>query len=362
MSNLARYQLEQVPLDLPGKPMEMIQEEMGLKEVFSLAANENCLGTSPKALKAMKQAVDNSFKYPDRGSLLLRQKVASMLEIDDDMVLFANGADNIITLISLAFVNEGDEVIVGDPSFFVYDTVTQIMGGKLVKVPLRNFTYDLPGIVERITEKTKVVIVCNPNNPTGTIVTEEQVADFMEKVPPRCVVIFDQAYEEFVDEKRYPQTVKYIHENRNVLLVRTFSKLYGLAGARVGYAAGPKHLIEILRKVVEYFPVNRLAQAGALAALDDGEFVEKVLEVNKQGKKYLYQEFSKLDMTYIPSHTNFIFVNLGMDSQMVAKKLLEQGIFIASGYTWNLPEFARITIGKPETNKKLIQELKKLKK
>jgi len=358
--DLARRGINELVAYVPGKPIEEVKREYGLTEIIKLASNENPLGTSPKAVAAMKQAIDDVYMYPEGSSMDLRQKVAAHFGIDDDMVIIGNGADNILLLIAQALVDEGDEVITGDPSFSVYESVTRIMGGNFIKVPLKDFTYDLPAIAERITDKTKLIFICNPNNPTGSMVTEEETARFMEIVPRDCVVAFDEAYAEYVQDQHYPDTMKYVHEKRNVILVRTFSKIFGLAGTRIGYAMGPKHLVDLLRKVTAAFAVNRVAQAGALAALEDREFIEKVLTVNEQGKQYLYQEFSKLGMPYTPTHTNFIFVNLGMDSQVVFKKLLAQGIVIRPGGMWNLPNYARITLGTLEQNEKLIAALKEI--
>jgi histidinol-phosphate aminotransferase len=232
--------------------------EYGLDEIIRLAFNENPLGTSPKAAEAMKRAVDDIYMYPEGSSIMLRRKVAANFGINEDMVIFGNGADNILLLIAQAFVNEGEEIIIGDPTFSVYETVCTIMGGTIVKVPLKDFTYDLTAIFQKITEKTKLIFICNPNNPTGTIVTEEQVARFMEGVPSRCVVIFDEAYAEFAGEEIIPGRYHMCMKKEMCLMIRTLSKVFGLAGARVGYAIGPKHLMDIMRKVVEPFPVNRL--------------------------------------------------------------------------------------------------------
>lgn len=359
-TKLVRKGINELIAYVPGKPMEEVQKEYGLTEIIKLASNENPLGTSPKALEAMHQALGETNLYPEGSSRKLRQKVAANFEIDENMVIFSNGADNILLLIAQGFISEGDEVIIGDPTFSVYESVTKIMGGKLIMVPLQNSTYDLAAIAQQITDKTKLIFICNPNNPTGTIVTEEEVARFMDVVPTDCVVVFDEAYAEFAGDKNFPQTIKYVNAQRNVLIVRTLSKIFGLAGARVGYAIGPEHLIDILRKVVEPFPVNKLGQAGGLAALGDTEFFNQVLDVTNQGKEYLYQEFSKLGMAYAPSNTNFIFVDLGMDGQVVFKKLLEKGIIIRPGNIWNLPTSARITIGTMEQNEKFIKALKEV--
>lgn len=359
-TKLARKGIDELIAYIPGKPMEEVQQEYGLTEIIKMASNENPVGTSPKAIEAMIQALRDTNLYPEGSSRKLRQRVAANFGIDENMVIFSNGADNILALIGQGFIDEGDEVIIGDPTFSVYETVTKIMGGKIIKVPLKEFTYDLTAIAQKITNKTKLIFICNPNNPTGTIVTEEETARFMELVPEHCVVVFDEAYAEFVGDKSYPQTIKYVKAQRNVLIVRTLSKLYGLAGIRVGYAIGPEQLMDILRKVVEPFPVNRLAQAGGLAALDDTEFLQKVVSLTEQGRQYLYQEFTKMGMAYALSNTNFILVNLGLDAQTVFKELLKKGIIIRPGNIWGLSTYARITIGTMEQNEKLIKALNEI--
>ncbi|HHT62402.1 MAG TPA: histidinol-phosphate transaminase [Clostridia bacterium] len=342
---------------VPGKPAEEVKKEYGLTEIVKLASNENPIGTSQKAIEAIRAEIFNVNFYPEGSSRLLRQRIAENFNINEEMVILSNGADHVLNLIGQAFINEGDEVITGDPTFVVYETTTKIMGGKVIKVPLSNFTYNLSAIAEKISQKTKLIFICNPNNPTGTIVTEAEVKKFLEKVPEHCVVVFDEAYAEYVREKNYPQTVNYIRQGKNVILVRTFSKIYGLAGLRVGYAVGPKHLIDILRKVAEPFSTNRLAQAGALAALDDKDFIDMALDVNEKGKRYLCNELLKLGMSCCSSYANFLFVNLGINAQLASQKLLEKGIIIRPGSLWGLTNFARITIGTMDQNKKLIESL-----
>jgi histidinol-phosphate aminotransferase len=356
-TSLARCGISELLAYVPGKPAEEVKEEYGLTEIIKLASNENPLGTSPKAIEAMRQEVFNINLYPEGSSRLLRQKIAENFKIDEDMVILSNGADNVLTLIGQAYINEGDEVITGEPTFAAYEIATRIMGGNIIKVPLSNFTFNLTAIAERISPKTKIIFICNPNNPTGTIVTDAEIKNFLKKVPDDCIVVFDEAYAEYVTEKDFPQTISYIREGKNVILVRTFSKIYGLAGIRVGYAIGPKRLIDMLRKVVEPFSTNKLAQTGALAALEDHNFINTVLETNKKGKQYLNYEFLKLGMSCCPSHTNFLFVNLNMDAQLVFQRLLEKGIIIRPGGIWKLPQFARVTIGTMDQNKKLIESL-----
>ena len=361
-TDLSRRGINELKAYVPGKPAEEVKREYGLSDIIKLASNENPLGPSTQAVDAMKEAILESHLYPEGSCALLRKKLAATLEIEDDMIIFGNGADNTLTMIAQAFINEGDEAILGNPSFSAYDTVTKIMGGKAIKVPLDDFAYDLPAIAKKITSKTKLIFVCNPNNPTGTIVTKEEVEDFMELVPPHCIVVFDEAYYEFVERKDYPQALEYVRAGKNVLITRTFSKIYGLAGLRIGYALGPATLIDTVAKVKEPFAVNRIAQAGAMAAFDDTNFVEQVLELTAREKQYLYSEFLHLKMPYVQSHTNFIYVDLGMDTQQVFKKLLAKGIVIRPANMWNMPTFARITIGTHLQNEKLIKALTEIKK
>ncbi|MCR6544097.1 histidinol-phosphate transaminase [Dehalobacterium formicoaceticum] len=358
--NLARKGIEKLIAYVPGKPVEEVAREYGITEIVKLASNENPLGTSPKALAAMQQILPSVYMYPEGSSPALRERIAANYGIESDMVIFGNGADNILLLIAQAFINEGDEVIIGDPTFSVYETTTRIMGGRVLKVPLKNFTYDLAGIKGKISEKTKIIYICNPNNPTGTIVYQDEVAEFMASVPENCIVVFDEAYAEFAQKTNFPQTIQLVKEQRNVLIVRTFSKVYGLAGVRVGYAVGPKHLLGVLNKVVEPFPVNKVAQAGALGALEDQEFLDEVMRVTEVGKKYLYQEFTKMKMTYAPTFTNFVLVDFKRDAEVITKKLLERGIIIRPGQIWQLPTCARITIGTMAQNEKLIAALKEI--
>jgi len=359
--DLARQGIAELEIFQSGKSFAELKKEHGVTEIIRLSANENPLGTSPKAAAAMKEAVDQVYLYPDSKSGELRQKVAAMFGITEDMIVFGNGADNILLMIAQAFLNPGDEAVIADPTFGVYETVIQMMGGQVVKVPLREMTHDLEAMAARITPRTKLVIVCNPNNPTGTIVSREQVAAFLDRVPDHCIVVFDEAYAEFVTDPAYPNTVDYLAGDRNVLVIRTFSKVFGLAGSRVGYAMGPQHLVDILWRAAEPFPVNRLAQAGALAALDDQDFLRRTVAVSEEGKAYLYDAYGKLGMTCVPSATNFIFVDLAMDSRQAAQQLLAEGIIISSGYNWDLPTSARITIGTRAQNEKLIAALGRIK-
>jgi len=343
---------------VPGKPIEEVQAELGLSEIAKMASNENPLGPSPRAVTAMERELRNANLYPEGPCTLLRREMAKRLGIDDDMLTFSNGADNCILLVGNAFINDGDEVVMADPTFFVYQTVTKIMGGRPISVRLESHSHDLQAMRKAIGPKTKLVFICNPNNPTGTIVRRREFDDFLTRLPEYVILVLDEAYFEFVSDGDYPDGLDYIKQGHNVICLRTLSKLYGLAGLRIGYALGCKELIGALNQVREPFPVSRIAQAGALAALEDSEFTEKVLRNNEEGLVYLYEEFTKMGLPYVPSHTNFVFVDLKRDSKEVFEALLREGIIIRPGHLWGWPNFARVTIGTMEENRRFIDALK----
>ena len=232
-----------------------------------MASNETSIGPSPLAVEAIKKEVGNINLYPEGSSRVLREKIAHKLNLDKEMIIVGNGADNIIGLVGMAFINQGDEVITGEITFPPYETITKIMGGKIVSVKLKDHTYDLEKIARRINERAKIIFICNPNNPTGTIVEKEEVTDFIEKVLPEVIVVFDEAYYDYVEDKNYPNSLSYVLERKNVIILRTFSKIAGIAGVRIGYGIAKLELISHLRRVVNPFPTNRLAQVTALASV-----------------------------------------------------------------------------------------------
>ncbi len=343
---------------IPGKPIEEVQEELGLTEIAKLASNETPLGPSPKAVLAAEKELKNAHLYPEGRCTLLIRQMSKRLGIEEDMITFSNGADNCIVLLASAFINEGDEVVMGDPSFFVYQSVTKIMGGTPIYVKLKNHIHDLNAMRERVGKNTKLVFVCNPNNPTGTIVKKAELDKFITQLPEHTILILDEAYFEFASDKDYPDSLDYIKQGYNVISVRTFSKIYGIAGLRIGYALGCSEFIAALNRVREPFPVSRVAQAAALAALEDEEYRERVLKNNEEGKAYLCNEFQNLGLPYAPSQTNFIFVDLKNDCERVFQDLLKKGIIIRPGNLWDHDTFARITIGTMEQNKTAIEALK----
>jgi histidinol-phosphate aminotransferase len=345
---------------IPGKPIEEVKRELGLKEVIKLASNETSVGPSPFAIEAIKKEIKNINLYPEGSSSLLREKLAHRLSIDKEMIIIGNGEDDIIDLIGMAFINEGDEVITGAITFPAYETAAKIMGGKLIPVKLKDFRFDLEKIAQRINEKTKIIFICNPNNPTGTIVDKEAVDRFIKQVPEDVVVVFDEAYYDYVEDKNYPDSFSYVLEGKNIIVLRTFSKIAGIAGVRVGYGIAKHELIGYLNRVVNPFTTNRLAQVAALASLDDEEHRKKVLRSNQEGKKYLYRELKEIDLFYLPTEANFIFIDLKEDSEVIFEKLLRKGVIIRPGKTWGCPNFIRVTIGTAYENRRFIQAIREV--
>lgn len=340
-----------------GKPIEEVQAELGLESLALMATNENPLGPSPKAVAAIKAESEKVNRYPQGPCTYLKRKVAARLGIDERMITFSNGADNCLRIIGYAFLNTGDEVIVAHPSFPVYGIVARTMGAAPVEVPLEDHTHDLKAMKERIGARTKLVYVCNPNNPTGTIVGKKELNTFVEALPDHTVLILDEAYFEFVDDEAYPNALDYIREGRNVVALRTFSKLYGIAGLRIGYALATPELTSVLERVREPFPVSRVAEAAAMAALDDEEFKSKVLANNEQSKRFFCESFDRLGLPYAKTHTNFMFVDLKTDAKKAAQALLERGYLIRPGTPWKHPTFVRITFGTMEENRGFVAVL-----
>ncbi len=341
---------------IPGKPIEEVERE-GIKNIIKLASNENPLGPSPLALLSAKKYLPNVSLYPDGNCLLLKKRLAEILNFEEDNFVLGCGSDEIIHLICLAFLNKGEEVITGTPSFVIYETNTTLMEGKIKLVPLKNFTYDLVEIKNNITHKTKIIFIANPNNPTGTIVKKQEVEKFLRNVPDKIIVVFDEAYYEYVEDKGYPQTLSYIREGKNIIVLRTFSKIYGLAGLRIGYGIGPKNLVGYLNRVREPFNVSSLAQVAALSAIDDKEHIKKSRRVNAEGKKFLYREFKKLNLFFIPTEGNFIFVDTKINSKLLFHGMLQSGIIVRSGDIFGLPTFIRVTVGNKPQNEKFIYTL-----
>ncbi len=346
---------------VPGKPVEEVQREYGLTDIVKLASNENPFGTSPKAVEAMCKAVRNqSNLYPEGLCVDLVNKLAAIHGVKTNEILIGNGLDNVITMLGMTYINEGDECIFGELTFAAYDNITQKMGGTGVAVPMaEGERLDLDAFAAAVTPKTKMIWICNPNNPSGTWNTEEECLRLMKAVPENVLVIFDEAYYDFAESPDYPQMIKYRKDYPNMVIMRTFSKVYGMAAERIGYMIAHEEIVKALLKVREPFPVNRIAQVGAAAALDDKEFYDFTVRSNYEQRKFLYNAFDEMGLKYYPSQTNFIFVDIPKTAKEVFSAMLPMGVIIRPMGPYNRPYSVRITVGTEAENKRFIEAFKK---
>lgn len=343
----------------PGKPIEEVEREYGISGSLKLASNENPLGPSPRALAVLRERLPELHLYPDGDCFYLKRALAQKLGVQPDRLIFGNGSNEIIELAARTFMRPGDEAVMAEQAFVVYELIVQAVGGKRKTVPLKNFTHDLAAIADAVTPQTRLVFLANPNNPTGTIYRRREWQAFLERISPDVLVIVDEAYFEYVEEADYPNSLDYHARHPAILTLRTFSKLYGLAGLRIGYGIGAKSVIALMQRVRQPFNVNAPAQWAALAALDDTEHVQRSLGVNQQGVKYLQTEFARLGLSYVPSQANFILVRVGNGPE-VFQRLLQQGVIVRPMVGYKFPEHVRVTVGTMAQNQKLIGALERL--
>lgn len=344
---------------IPGKPVEEVKRELGVSKVIKLASNENPLGASPKAIQSIKDYASNVCFYPDGGCYYLKNSLATHLGVDPDNMIVGNGSDEIVSIITRVFVQKDDEAIMGDPSFLMYKIDTQLSRGKIIPIPLKEFKIDVCRMGEAITPRTKVIFISNPNNPTGTIVEKEKMRRIIEQVPPGVLIVCDEAYHEYVNDPEYPDTVSWVKEDKNIIVLRTFSKIYGLAGMRVGYGIARKEVISILNRARPPFNVNCLAQVAGRASLQDKEHVLKSKNLTEKGKKFLYSRLTELGVPFIPTQANFILIKSGEKTADIIRALLKKGIIVRGMEAYNLPHYIRLTIGRQEENEIFIQEFQK---
>lgn len=342
-----------------GKPIEEVEREYGIANSVKLASNENPLGPSPKALAAIRGKLAELNLYPDGDCFYLRQGLSEKLGVAPGNLIFGNGSNEIIELAARTFMRTGDEAVMAEQAFVVYQLIVQAVGGKSRAVPLKGFTHDLAALAEAVSARTRVVFLANPNNPTGTIYRRAEWEHFLGKVSRDVLLIVDEAYFEYVQDPDYPDSLRYHAEDRALLTLRTFSKLYGLAGLRVGYGVGPKELISLMQRVRQPFNVNAPAQWAALAALDDADHVRRSLEVNRQGLDYLQCEFKRLGLEFVPSQANFILVRVGK-GQEVFQHLLRHGVIVRPTAGYRFPEHVRVTVGTMAENRKFVEALEKV--
>jgi len=354
--DLANRQLRELAVYEPGKPVEETGHELGIDpaEIIKLASNENPLGPSPKAARAMRATLENAHLYPDGSGFYLCKAIAAKLGLAPNNVILGNGSNEVPEFLAHAFLKRGDEVITSEYAFVVYKLIAALFGVRMIEVPSPNYHQDLEAMLDVITPKTRAIFIPNPNNPTGTLVSQRAIDRFMSRVPENIVVVFDEAYFEFLDDP--PDTLQYVHEERNVVVLRTFSKIHGLAGLRIGYAVARSDVIEVLHKTRQPFNVNSVAQAGALAALNDDAHLRETKRVIDEGRVYLQKQFSEMQIPFVPAMANFVMVNVG-DGCAVFEKLLRRKIIVRPLKGYGLTEWVRISVGTMEQNKKLIVAL-----
>ena len=343
----------------PGKPIEDVARELGLRpsEIIKLASNENPLGPSPLALEAMRTACERAHFYPDGGSYYLREAIAEKFGFERGNVILGCGSNEVIEFIGKAFLNPGDDIIAARHAFVVYKLMATLFGARTIEVPDPNFAHDLEGMLAAITPRTREIFIANPNNPTGTLCTQAEIDRFMARVPEHVIVVFDEAYYEFLPDP--PDTLKFVRAGRNVVVLRTFSKIQGLASLRVGYGIARTGLIDVLQKTRQPFNSNGIAQAGALAGLRDDEHQRKTRELTWQGRDFLQKEFAAMSLEFVPSHANFVLVKVS-DGKAIFTALMKRGVIVRDMAAYGLPEWIRVSIGTMPQCERFLAELEKL--
>ncbi|MBM7587830.1 histidinol-phosphate aminotransferase [Bacillus pakistanensis] len=352
-----RKRVEAIAPYVLGKSLEEIKIENGLSQIRKLSENENIYGCSPEVKKWISFEGSDLNLYPDGMAVELTKKVSDFFKVDQDQLVFGNGSDEVIRLLTRAYISEGEEAIMADVTFPRYQTNVYLEGGTPVIVPLENGIHHLENMLEAITKKTKMIFVCNPNNPTGTIVGRDELLSFIKKVPEHILVVIDEAYVEYVSTDDFLHTVPLVEQFENLIVLRTFSKIYGLAGLRIGFGIMNKEITEQLRKVKDVFNVSRLAQGAARVALEDQAFIKKCSENNLKGRKFLEGSFQKMGLNYFPSQSNFIMVDCEQNGDVVARGLMKKGIIVRSGTLLGYPTTLRVTIGSDEDNHYFIESL-----
>lgn len=344
----------------PGKPLEELQREYGVTDAIKLASNENPLGPSPKAQEAVRNGVSCLHRYPDGGGYFLKHRLAEAFGISADEVVLGNGSNELIELLVRILVRPGCEVVSSEPSFLVYQKMVQSMGGTNVVIPLARFRHDLEAMARAVTGKTRLIFLDNPNNPTGSVLDRGDFDAFLRVLPDHVLVVLDEAYMEFVRAGGTPSGSRYLGQDPRVVTLRTFSKAYGLAGLRVGYGLMDRQVAGFLERVRQPFNVNSMAQAGALAALDDEEHLRRTRDVTWSGMEFLTDRLSGLGCGVMPSQTNFLLVDVMVDGRALYERMLHEGVIVRAMTAYGFPNHIRITVGLPEENARCIQALQKV--
>ena len=342
---------------VPGKPIDEVKRELGLEDVIKLASNENPLGPSPLAIEAIRDCATDVGLYPDGNCYSLRQDLAAHLGVDPDNLIFGAGGDEIIFMAATSMLCEGDETVQSDATFLEYETIANLMNCRAHLVGLSNYVQDIPALLSHVNERTKLLFITNPNNPTGTTVEWSEVERVLDALPPRCVLFLDEAYYEYVDDPNYTRSLEMVKQDRNIIVLRTFSKIYGLAGLRVGYAIAPKRIIDILERVRAPFNVSSIAQEAGRASLKDPDQVARSREQNRRSKEFLYAELPKLGVEVTPTQANFVWIDVKRDCRQVFSELLKRGVIVRTGDIFGCSTHIRVTTGLDAQNQRFIDAL-----
>ncbi len=358
LSNLTPDYIRAISPYQGGKPISEIAREYGLNEaeIIKLASNENPLGMSPKAEEAIQIALEEVARYPDGNAYSLRQAVSQHYDVAEDQIVFGNGSNDILELSARAFLQAGDEAIYSQHAFAVYPLVTQAVGAKGIVVPAKDYGHDLDGFLKAITEKTRLIFIANPNNPTGTLIDKTALETFLKQVPEHVLVILDEAYDEYLSVADKSEAIGWLTQFENLIISRTFSKAYGLAGLRVGFGLMHASLADILNRIRQPFNVNLIAQAAAVASIADNDFVAKSYAANQAGMLQLTQGFNQLGLEYIDSYANFVSFSVNNAAQ-VNQQLLENGIIVRPVANYDMPDYLRVSIGLFSENKRFLETL-----
>ena len=351
--------LELIKPYIPGKPVEEVERELGLKNVIKLASNENPFGPSPAAIEAMQKTLSNMHIYPDGNCYYLREALAEKISVRPEQLIFGNGSDEILSFLTMTYLNPGDEAVMVDPSFSEYDFAVRIMGGIPIRVKLEGaeFTYNIDNILKNINDKTRMVFICSPNNPTGSIINGSDLDRLVRSLPKKVLIVLDQAYIEYVDDPEHSSGLRYIEEGFPVVALRTFSKIYGLAGLRIGYGVAPVEIISDLNRVREPFNVSALAQVAALASLIDEKQIERSRNMVFNARRQIADGLAELGLKPVPDQANFCFVDIGVDSKEAFSALMQKGVIVRTGDIFGFPTYIRVTYSTPEENKRFITAL-----
>ena len=342
----------------PGRTVGEARAEYGERQFIKLASNENPLGMSPKALAVLRARAEEAFTYPEVSCWPLRQKLAGLFKIDPESFIIGSGGDGIIYTLALTTLAEGAEVIIPKITFPYYEIVAHACRAKVIRTAMQGYHIDLDDILAKLTNSTRIIWLCNPNNPTGTVIRKEVLADFLKAVPDEILIVHDEVYADFADKAVFPDTIEMLKGGRkNLFLIRSFSKIYGLAGVRVGYGIGDPELIKLMYRVRQPFEVSVLAQLAAEAALDDTDFYQQTLKLTAEEKAYLYAELKRRQLSFVPSSTNFILIETGFQAIKVCNELLKRGIIVRSAHSYQLPIHIRLTIGTHSQNEIFLKAL-----